>query len=111
MNIGIVLKQIPASGQNGISVQVRFTRKWNRVLGLDPAADISFLEALTGDVTSRLMSDLPSNETSSETESFLDLMQDSFSHLIQISTARATSPESLDTELDKLMSMYVDIHG
>jgi hypothetical protein len=100
VNIGVLMVEGGANGS--VFADVRFSKDWRRVRGLDPQADVDVIEALlreiraeVGEVRDRAM--------------LLRKMEDSFSNLIQLSepmqvvTATAAAPE-----IDTLASMFVD---
>lgn len=100
-NIGVVLREAsgPAAPQSAV---VRFTRDWSRVRCMDADADIALLEALEGELATRV------REAAREAKPILELLQDSLSNSIQISEPRASLAENMATELELLMTMYVE---
>ena len=98
VNIGVVLVQPDANGAG--FADVRFTRDWQRVKCLDPAADVQMLEALEDDLRKRL-------GESSRAE-FFNAIDDSFSGALQLSPAKACLTESPAVELGRLADMYLE---
>lgn len=98
VNIGVVLRE---AGRED-SVQVRFTRDWSRVRCLDAGADVDMLEALEGELGSRL------REGESGMRPLMAVLEDSFSNSVQVSPARACLAESVPAEMDLLLRMYVE---
>ncbi|MDP9040222.1 MAG: DUF3037 domain-containing protein [Acidobacteriota bacterium] len=107
-NIGVVLREA-ASGPGRAAeplrtddVRVRFTRDWSRVRCMDANADIALLEALEAELGLRV------RDAGSASKPILELLRDSLSNSIQISEPRASLAENIATELDLLMSLYVE---
>ena len=84
VNVGVVLT--PASG----SPELRLTRTWSRVLGLDPQADVEMLQAFW-------------NELSQNAEQGLALkkIEDSFSNCLQASEQKVCLTDSPAREADE----------
>lgn len=102
VNIGVVLLEAGANG--GSYAGLRFTRDWSRVRCLDPAADTDMfqtLEALEEEMRGRLAS-------SSDRETLLKTLTDSFSNTLQVSSSRGVLTESPQAELDKLAELYLE---
>src|SRR5437660_6192534 len=91
VNVGVVLT--PASGP----AELRFTRNWSRVLGLDPQADVEMLQAFW-------------NELSHEAERGLALkkIEDSFSNCLQASEQKGCLTDSPAREADELARIYLE---
>src|SRR5947207_3969579 len=91
VNVGVVLT--PASG----SPELRLTRTWSRVLGLDPQADVEMLQAFW-------------NELSHEAEQGLALkkIEDSFSNCLQASEQKVCLTDSPAREADELARIYLE---
>jgi hypothetical protein len=98
VNIGVVLVEPGANGAG--FAEVRFTRDWQRVKCLDPAADIEMLEGLEDDLRARLR-EVGRAE-------FLNAINESFSNLLQLSPAKACLTESLADEIGRLAEMYLE---
>jgi len=98
VNIGVVLVEPGANGAG--FAEVRFTRDWQRVKCLDPAADLEMLEGLEEDLRSRLKA--------GGREKFLHAIEDSFSNVLQLTPAKACLTESPVEELGKLAQMYLE---
>lgn len=81
--------------------KARFVQDMQRVLDLDPDADVDTLSFFFRDVESRL--DRPE-----ERATVLDMMHDTFSNMIQVSDSKAVlvrgDPQS---EVDNLASLYL----
>jgi hypothetical protein len=97
-NIGILLRE---AGQAG-NAHLRFTRDWSRVRCMDADADIGLLEALEGEIATRL------KFSATDPKPILAMIEDTFSNSIQMTDARACLAESVAAELDLLMKMYVE---
>jgi hypothetical protein len=101
-NIGVLLREVGRAGTPPQTAQVRFTRDWSRVRCMDTDVDIGLLEALEGEISIRL------KLGSAETKPVIAMIEDAFSNSIQMTDARACLAESMVTELELLMRMYVD---
>jgi hypothetical protein len=97
-NIGVLLRE---AGREE-SVRVRFTRDWTRVRCMDADADIGLLEALEGEIETRLRLGAADNKP------MIAVIEDTFSNSIQMTDARACLAENLITELELLMRLYVE---
>jgi len=95
VNIGVLLRA--AAG----GPLVRFTRDWARVRCIDPDADIAMLEAMENEL--RRVPD-----AGSEAPPLLKTIDDSFSHQLQMTEAKACLAENAAAELDRLMQLYVE---
>jgi hypothetical protein len=98
VNIGVVLVEPGANGAG--FAEVRFTRDWQRVKCLDPAADLEMLEGLEDDLRGRL-SEAGRGE-------FFRVINESFSNALQLSPAKACLTESPAEELGRLAEMYLE---
>ena len=98
VNIGVVLVEPGANGA-GYS-EVRFTRDWQRVKCLDPAADVEMLAGLEDDLRARLK-----DVTRAE---FISKINESFSNVLQLTPAKACLTESPAEELGRLAEMYLE---
>lgn len=103
-NIGVILREAVQrpSGSGTPAPSVRFTRDWSRVRCMDADADIGLLESLEAELAARLQT------ASGPGKPILELLADSLSNAIQISEPRASLAESLSTEMDLLLKMYVE---
>lgn len=115
VNIGVLLREAktqedPLDGR----MQVRFTRDWARVRCVDPSADVAMLEALETDIRRRLNgagAEQGGDGRLSYVEQLrpmMEVLEDSFSNAVQITTAKACLAESIPAELEQLMRMYVE---
>jgi hypothetical protein len=108
VNIGVLLREaggaaLEASGTD--SAVVRFTRDWSRVRCMDADADIGLLEALEGEIGSRLRmraQDAPGIKP------VMEILQDTLSNSVQVTEVKACLAESLPAEMEQLMRMYVE---
>ncbi len=105
-NIGVVLREASASGggPSAAETMVRFTRDWSRVRCMDAEADTGLLEALEGEIGSRLRAGV--NER--DPKGVLEVLEDSLSNSVQMSPVRACLAENLATEMELLMKMHVE---
>jgi len=99
VNIGVLMVEGGANGS--VFADVRFSKDWRRVRGLDPQADVEVIEALlkeiraeVGEVRDRAM--------------LLRKMEDSFSNLIQLSEPMQVVNTTAAAEIETLASMFVD---
>src|SRR5919197_2437058 len=98
VNIGVLLVE---AGVNGTRfAELKFTRDWQRVKCLDPAADLELLARLQDDLRKRL------NEVGSA--EFISGVSESFSNLLQLSPAKACLTELPAEELGRLAEMYLE---
>lgn len=104
-NIGVVLREVAAGAGREPATVVRFTRDWSRVRCMDADADIGLLEALEGEIATRLRMGVNPRDP----KAVLDVLQDTLSNSVQITEAKASLAESIPAELDQLMRMYVDL--
>ena len=102
VNIGVLLREAPGTGVESAPV-LRLTRDWARVRCLDPEADTEMLEALEGELRARLMAGV---ET--DTKPVLEVIEDSFSNLLQVTEPKGCLAESVVAEADSLMRVYVE---
>ena len=98
VNIGVVLIEPGANGAG--YAEVRFTRDWQRVKCLDPAADLEMLAGLEDDLRARLQ------ETGRA--DFISNINESFSNVLQLSPSKACLTESPAEELGRLAEMYLE---
>lgn len=99
-NIGVVLRE--AGTTPGMPAAVQFTRDWSRVRCMDADADIGLLESLEGEIAARLRSD------AGDTRPVMELLSDTLSNAVQVTPVRACLAESMVTEMEQLMRMYVE---
>lgn len=99
VNIGVVMLEPGANGAG--FADVRFTRDWRRVRCLDPQADMEMLGALERDVRRQL-------GTSGDRELLFKKIEDSFSNVIQLSSAKACLAEDPAKEMAALTSIYLE---
>jgi Protein of unknown function (DUF3037) len=100
-NIGVLLRE---AGRDESAV-VRFTRDWARVKCMDADADIGLLEALEGEIGARLKTvgrDAPGIKP------VMEILEDTLANSVQMTEVRACLAESLPTEIEQLMKMYVE---
>ena len=100
-NIGVVLRE---AGREGTAA-VRFTRDWSRVRCIDPDADVELLESLEAEIAARLQRDV---EHQVNAKPLLDTLEDTLSNSIQLTEMRGTLAESLATEMEQLLRLYVE---
>ncbi|HVP50937.1 MAG TPA: DUF3037 domain-containing protein [Terriglobales bacterium] len=98
VNIGVMLVEPGANGAG--FAEVKFTRDWQRVKCLDPAADVEMLAVLEDDLRTRLKE--------GGREDFLRSVEESFSNVLQLSPAKACLTESPAEELGRLAEMYLE---
>ncbi len=97
-NIGVLLRE---AGREE-TARVRFTRDWSRVRCMDADADTGLLEALEGELDTRLRLGAADNKP------VVAVIEDTFSNSIQMTEARACLAENMVTELELLMQLYVE---
>ena len=97
-NIGVLLRE---AGRPD-TAQLRFTRDWSRVRCMDADADIGMLEALEGEITTRM------RLGTADTKPVLAMIEDTFSNSVQMTEPRACLAENVVAELELLMKMYVE---
>jgi len=98
VNIGVLLREETRPE----STVVRFTKDWARVRCVDPDADVEMLEALEIEVRQKLL------ESRSDVKPMMEILEDSFSNLVQITEPKACLAETVPAELDQLMQLYVE---
>jgi hypothetical protein len=98
-NIGVVLREA-AGGR----AQVRFTRDWARVRCMDAAADVEMLEALENEIAERLLVGVDAGGG----KPVLEVLEDSLSNSVQMTAMQGTLAESLPSEMEQLLRMYVE---
>ena len=97
-NIGVLLRE---AGRDDSAV-VRFTRDWSRVRCMDADADIGLLEGLEGEIAQRL------RMGAADTKPVMQVLEDTLSNSLQITQAKVCLAESVQTEMEQLMRMYVE---
>ncbi len=102
INIGVLLREAGQPGASKQNARVRFTQDWSRVRCMDADADIGLLEALEGEIETRLRSDAPGSKP------IVDAIGESFSNSIQMTEARGCLAENIVTEMELLMRLYVE---
>jgi len=98
-NIGVVLRE--ASGERA---QVRFTRDWARVRCMDAAADVEMLEALENEIAERLRVGVGAGGG----KPVLEVLEDTLSNSVQMTAMQGTLAESLPSEMEQLLRLYVE---
>ena len=108
VNIGVLLREAGGgrreAGKPSQAV-VRFTRDWSRVKCMDADADIGLLEALEGELESRLR--MAGNDAFG-TKPVMAILEDTLANSVQMTGVRACLAESLPAEIEQLMKMYVE---
>lgn len=115
VNIGVVLRRSgaseaagePSAGHAGAAPAdavpvVRFTKDWSRVRCMDPDADIEMLEAMEAEMRQRFA------EAATDPKPLLQIIEDSFSHQLQMTAAKACLGENMAAEIEQLMRLYVE---
>jgi hypothetical protein len=106
VNIGVMLREAgrPGEAAGGApgAAMVRFTKDWGRVRCVDPDADLAMLEAMEAEMRRRLL------EPGADSVPLLKTMEDSFSHLLQITEPKACLAENMAAEMEQLMRLYVE---
>jgi hypothetical protein len=97
-NIGVLLRE---AGRDDSAV-VRFTRDWARVRCMDADADIGLLEALEGEIGSRL------RMVRDGIKPVMEILEDTLANSVQMTEVKACLAESLPAEIEQLMKMYVE---
>lgn len=95
VNIGVLLR-----GEGG--AELRLTRDWSRVRCIDPDADTEMLEAVETEMRRRLAGQ------ESDLKPLMTVIEDSFSHLLQITEPRGCLVESLGAGMEEMMRLYVE---
>ncbi len=79
---------------------VRFVPNWERVMALDPEADIELLTALASEIRDDL-------RAADQREDALHRMQDSWSNTIRVSPSKGCLTDNPATEIEILASQYL----
>ena len=103
-NIGVVLREVGRDGAHATAA-VRFTRDWSRVRCLHPEADVDLLESLETELAERLRHEVGRSDAP---KPLLTTLEYSLSNSVQLTEMRGTLAESLATEMDQLLRMYVE---
>jgi hypothetical protein len=98
VNIGVVLRDAARPE----TAEVRFTRDWARVRCVDPDADLAMLEAMEAEMRGRLA------ESGTDGAPLMKTMEDSFSHLLQITEPKGCLAENIAAEMEQLMRLFVE---
>lgn len=98
VNIGVMLRE----AERPEAALVRFTKDWARVRCVDADADIAMLEAMETEMRRRLL------ETAADAVPLMKTIEDSFSHQLQMTEAKACLAENVAAEMDQLMQLYVE---
>jgi DUF3037 family protein len=101
VNIGVLLRE---AGRDDSAV-VRFTRDWSRVRCMDADADIGLLEALEGEIGTRLQM---VGKDASGIKPVMEILQDTLANSVQMTEVKGCLAESLPAEIEQLMKMYVE---
>lgn len=104
VNIGVILREAGGRDADSAKQQVRFTRDWSRVRCMDADADIALFEALEQEIAQRLRT----GPSPRDPKTVMEVLEDTLSNSLQISEPRATLAENLATEMELLLTMYVE---
>ncbi len=99
VNIGVLLR--PA-GDGAGAPELRLTRDWSRVRCIDPDADTEMLEALETEMRQRLAGH------DADLKPLMTVIEDSFSHLLQLTEPRGCLVENLAAGMEEMMRLYVE---
>ncbi len=100
VNIGVLLR--PVSGDGSAGPELRLTRDWSRVRCIDPDADTEMLEAVETEMRQRLAGQ------EADLKPLMTVMEDSFSHLLQLTEPRGCLVEDLAAGMEEMMRLYVE---
>ncbi|HZQ21010.1 MAG TPA: DUF3037 domain-containing protein [Terriglobales bacterium] len=98
--VGIVINELTTGGH----MAARFERDWSRIRLVSSTADIPLLQAFAVEVCEKLA-------THDSGKMLLHRIKDSFSNAIQVSSVVRRARVDLDTELDRLASLYLGTYG
>jgi hypothetical protein len=98
INLGVLIVQ-ETEGRI-VFADARFNCDRARILAFDPDADVEMLEAICRDIRQKL-------RDANERESFLRMMEDSFSNSIQLSDRKTISTTDPAAEVDTLARFYL----
>jgi len=79
---------------------LRLVSDWQRVLALDPGADIQLLEALATQIRDKLVD-------AEQRQGMLSTLEDSFSNAIRCSPPKGCFIEDPETEIENLAAKYL----
>ncbi|MGA7884432.1 MAG: DUF3037 domain-containing protein [Acidobacteriaceae bacterium] len=99
VNIGVLLR--PA-GDGAGAPELRLTRDWSRVRCIDPDADTEMLEALETEMRQWLAGH------DADLKPLMTVIEDSFSHLLQLTEPRGCLVENLAAGMEEMMRLYVE---
>jgi len=99
VNIGVMMLEPGGNGEG--FADVRFTRDWRRVRCLDPQADVEMLEALESEIRGQL-------QETHDRGMLMRRIEDSFSNVIQLSSAKGCLAEDPAKEMTSLASIYLE---
>lgn len=99
-NVGVILREARADGR----MLVRFARSWSRLRAMDPAADAGLMQEIAEELAQRL----PAVLHDSGRRPLLEVLRSSFSNGLQVTEPRACLAESMDAEMERLLTMYVE---
>ena len=102
VNIGVLLREAAGVGAANAPM-LRFTRDWARVRCVDPDVDTAMLEELENELRGRLL-----EAAQADVKPVLELIEDSFSNLLQVTEAKGCLAESMIAEVESLMRVYVE---
>jgi hypothetical protein len=97
VNIGVVVRGAGTTA-------VRFTRDWSRVRCVDPDADVGLLESLEEEMRSRL----EDGAGHALEKPLWEMFEDSLSNSVQLSESKGCLAESVRSEVEELLRMYVE---
>ena len=103
VNVGVLMREAAGAGVENAPV-LRMTRDWGRVRCVDPEADTEMLEALEEELRARL----GGAGIDGDARPILEVIEDSFSNLLQLTEGKGCLAESLPAELESLMRVYVE---
>ena len=99
VNIGVLIRPIGAAAG---APELRLTRDWSRVRCIDPDADTEMLEGLETEMRRRLAGE------DADLKPLMTVIEDSFSHLLQITEPRGCLVENLAAGMEEMMRLYVE---
>lgn len=97
VNIGVLLRPVGEGAP-----ELRLTRDWSRVRCLDPDADTEMLEGMETEMRRRLGGE------EADLKPLMTVIEDSFSHLLQITEPRGCLVENLAAGMEEMMRLYVE---
>lgn len=99
VNIGLVM--IEESKQGSTFADARFTQDWDRVLCLDPQADIEMMQAVEREIRRRVV-DVRNCAL------VMQSLNDSFSNLLQVSGMKGCMTEDPQREMETMARLYFE---